>query len=169
MDADRSRDAKLALDGRSLRPNWKRPKWPYIEPLKDAQADDLRISRNLESPTIVHGERGRDWRDVSREIVRDRSLHIRNAMTEAARINSEFPGSGVTWRDLAGDWRDAKIAPQSPEDSSDASGGDRAFRVELSDHDRRKWTSECGTVTLYCGDCGDSANYRAGERGCGGY
>lgn len=104
--------------------NWKRPKWPYIEPLKDAQADDLRISRNLESPTIVHGERGRDWRDVSREIVRDRSLHIRNAMTEAARINGEYPGSGVTWRDLAGDWRDAKIAPQGPEDSSDASGGD---------------------------------------------
>lgn len=91
---------------------WKRPKWAYIEPLTDGQADDLRISRNLEAASTVCAESGRDWDEVAPRIVRDRALLITEAIKVAKDINTTYAedNPGVTWRDLAGDWRDAKAA-----------------------------------------------------------
>ncbi|MFH5805303.1 phage portal protein [Alienimonas sp. DA493] len=75
------------------------PGWSYIEPLKDAQADDLQQSRLLQSPRRIQSRRGQDWNVVSRECVDDSGYVIRLACAKAAAINDEFPGAGVTWRD----------------------------------------------------------------------
>lgn len=112
------------------RHSWKRPKWAYIEPLKDAQADDLRISRNLESASAVCAESGRDWDEVAAAIVRDRVRLIETALVAAEDLNTRFAAQnpGITWRDLAGDWRDVKAAPgagdQSADEGANASSGE---------------------------------------------
>lgn len=106
---------------------WKRPKWAYIEPLKDAQADDLRISRNLESASAVVAESGRDWDEVSSAIVDDRAKLIVKAIERADAINKQFEAiaPNVNWRDLAGDWRDSKATSgQQASAGSDATSGD---------------------------------------------
>ena len=108
--------------------SWKRPKWAYIEPLKDAQADDLRISRNLESASAVCAESGRDWDEVSAAIVNDRARLIVTAIEKAREINTKYAAEkpGLTWKDLAGDWRDAKPVPTagSADNGEDAASGE---------------------------------------------
>lgn len=79
------------------------PAWQYIEPMKDAQADDLAMSRCLQSPRRVIAKRGENWDNLAREIVADRAMLARLAKAEAEKINSEFPGDNdkIVWRDLA--------------------------------------------------------------------
>jgi lambda family phage portal protein len=77
------------------------PSWPYIEPLKDAAADLLRIRNTLISQRRRCGERGMDWDELSTEIVDDNAMIIRKAQKKAEELNAEFPGLGVTWRELA--------------------------------------------------------------------
>jgi len=80
---------------------WNRPAWPYIEPLKDASADLLRVRNALISPRRLQAERGRDWRGLVREIIEDNGYAIRNAKRRAQKINKEFPDSDpVHWREL---------------------------------------------------------------------
>jgi capsid protein len=81
---------------------WKRPSWPYIEPLKDSQADDLQQTRFLNSPRRIQGARGRDWDEVAPEIVADKSKLIRLAIEEADSINTDHPSAGVSWREILG-------------------------------------------------------------------
>lgn len=85
-----------------LRCVWKLPSWPYLEPLKDAQADDLQVTRFLNSQRRIQSARGREWPDVANEIVEDKSLLIRKAISEAMEINAEYPDAGVTWREILG-------------------------------------------------------------------
>lgn len=83
--------------------NWTAATWPYIEPLKDAQADSHRLRERLISPSRLHNERGRDWDEVLVEIVQDNGKLIRRAKAEAIAINDEFDDDApVTWRDLIG-------------------------------------------------------------------
>jgi len=81
--------------------NWNPPTWPYIEPLKDAQADSHRLENGLISPRRLHAERGQDWDDVAAEIVEDRAIIISLAIAKADEINGQSVNAGVTWRDLA--------------------------------------------------------------------
>lgn len=80
---------------------WGAPKWPYIEPMKDAAADDLRITRNLASARQVFSERGAEYDEAVSEIVTDRVLLIRKACQEAAALNGEFPDAKIDWREIA--------------------------------------------------------------------
>jgi lambda family phage portal protein len=82
--------------------NWNPPQWPYIDPYKDAQADAMRMDKNLTSPRRLHAERGRNYYEVIGELVEDRAALIRRAAAEAKKINAEFPEAGVVWQDLAG-------------------------------------------------------------------
>lgn len=79
---------------------WHPPTWEYIEPLKDASADLLQQRNGLNSPRRIQARRGREWNDVSTELVEDNSLAIRKALVEAARLNAEFPGADIHWREL---------------------------------------------------------------------
>ncbi|MFQ5493773.1 MAG: phage portal protein [Phycisphaerae bacterium] len=104
-DVDGLRTDATRLDGTGgdvMGHRWGRPTWPYIEPLKDAQADTLRIKSGLISPRRMHAERGRDYNEVFRELIEDRSLLISAAIEEAQRINARNPEAAVDWRELAG-------------------------------------------------------------------
>lgn len=81
---------------------WNTPRWGYIDPVKDAQGDMLRLQNGLTSPRRLHAERGAEWQEVSDEIVLDMAYMIRKAKQQAAAINQEFPDSQpVQWRELA--------------------------------------------------------------------
>lgn len=81
--------------------HWSPPTWPYIEPLKDASADLLRVRNGLISPRRLHAERGRDWEEVAEEIVADNAYAIVRAKRAAARINKKFKDDNpVHWREV---------------------------------------------------------------------
>lgn len=80
---------------------WNPPRWPYIEPLKDAQAALLERRNALTSPRRQHAERGEEFVDVRDEIIDDNATTIVAAKTRAQAINKQFPDDvPVTWRDL---------------------------------------------------------------------
>lgn len=84
-----------------FRHGWNFPKWPYIEPLKDAQADLLQVRNALNSPRRIQAARGRDWEKVAAEIVTDNGLAIELAIKEAKRLNAMLSdGEKVHWREI---------------------------------------------------------------------
>ncbi len=99
---------------------WQCPSWAYIEPLKDASADLLRIRNGLTSQRRLHRERGRDWDQLSTEIVEDNALAIRKAKLAAQQINEEInDGRPVHWREVLStptpDGLTITMAPESAE------------------------------------------------------
>lgn len=98
---DRALARRLAEDPENtLRHKWNFPTWPYIEPLKDASADLLRMRNALSSPRRIQAERGRDWEEVAEEIVQDNVYAIRLAKAAATELNAEFPDEPVHWREV---------------------------------------------------------------------
>lgn len=83
---------------------WNTPRWPYIEPTKDATGDTIRLSGNLASPRLVHADRGGNWFQNIDETVEDYGYAVRKAMQEAGKINAEMSKFGlddpVAWREL---------------------------------------------------------------------
>jgi capsid protein len=77
------------------------PRWGYIEPMKDAQADVVKKYNNLESPSRIAAERGIDFSDMIEETIRDNSFIIRKAIEAKKGIEVEFPGEIVSWREIA--------------------------------------------------------------------
>ncbi len=81
---------------------WNVPSWPYIEPVKDATGQLLRLKGGLTSPRRLHAENGDDVDKLAAETVADNGYRIRLAKAEAKKINQEFPDDGnpVHWREL---------------------------------------------------------------------
>ena len=77
---------------------WHRPGWPYIEPLKDAQADALQQEELLTSPRRIQAARGRDWEEVYHEIIEDNTNLITAAAAAATRLQGQ--GIDIEWRDV---------------------------------------------------------------------
>jgi len=102
LESDVSLSQYLVAGVDPFKCSWKRPSWAYIDPLKDAQADALQAEKFLASMRGIYGKRGADWDEVAVEIVQDKGLLIREALREAAVINSEFPEAKLTWRELLG-------------------------------------------------------------------
>lgn len=80
---------------------WTPRGWPYIQPVQDAAADDLRLSRNLISGRRRAQERGIDYDDLTTEIVEDRASLVLKALEATDSINKQYPDAGLTWRELA--------------------------------------------------------------------
>lgn len=78
---------------------WNPPQFPYIDPQADAAADDMQISRCLNSRRRIQAARGRDQNEVAAEIVADNSEMIVLAALEAKRLNDEHD-IDVDWREL---------------------------------------------------------------------
>jgi len=104
---------------------WHPPTWRYIEPLKDAEADALRLEKGLSSPRRIHAERGVDWDDLFVEMVDDRVNAIRYAREQAAIVNAgvEDGDERVSWRELLGMQKDGP-APKAAGAPARARGGD---------------------------------------------
>lgn len=78
---------------------WNVPRWPYIQPLQDAQADAMRVEKLLISPRRKHAELGQEYDEVMAETVADNALAIRSAIGEQQKIKSET-GVVVDWHEL---------------------------------------------------------------------
>lgn len=105
LESESLANAFTALDGSGssiFAHRWNPPTWPYIEPLKDANADAMRLEKGLISPRRLHAERGRDWIEIAAEIVDDRAVLIETAITRANLINRKHQAAQVDWRELAG-------------------------------------------------------------------
>jgi capsid protein len=80
------------------------PRYEYIQPLQDAAADDMRLTRNL-----ISGRRwclenlNTDWWTLADEITQDRATLIEAAMNRAVELNKKFGklGQKVNWREIA--------------------------------------------------------------------
>lgn len=103
------------------RHNWTAPVRPYVEPLKDAQADALRLNENLASLEEVHAERGGAWRTRLPRIIAGRMEIIERSIVGADYFNGKYPGAEVHWRDVA-NMHVKKAAPTAddPDNEDDA-------------------------------------------------
>lgn len=79
-------DTSLNLYGH----NWNPPAWNYIEPMKDATGDLLRLQNSLISPRRLHQERGRDFSDVYTETVEDNFESVKYAIARAKELSEEM-------------------------------------------------------------------------------
>lgn len=80
---------------------WNRPAWPYIDPLKDSQADSHRLRNGLISPRRLQHEHDCDWTDLVDESIEDLTYAIVSAKKRAQKINAKFNDSDpVHWREL---------------------------------------------------------------------
>lgn len=104
------RELAAGKDVDVLSHRWNPPSWPYIEPLKDRQANKVALETNQTSPRRQRSCEGEDWEEIAEEIPLDRGLLIRNAIREAEAINQEFTSASVDWREVAG--FDLKGKPQ---------------------------------------------------------
>lgn len=130
MREDRAIDrAGLKSNINVLRHKWHPPRWDYIEPLKDAQADSHQLQHFLNSPSRLQARRGRRFEDVASEMARDSGRLVRLFIAEAEAIKSEFPQieNPPTWQDLMQVYS-GKIATSGgqppPEDPEDPEGED---------------------------------------------
>jgi len=110
---------------RILNHKWQAPTWPYIEPLKDASADLLRVRNGLISPRRLHAERGREWEEIARELVEDNAMAIAGAMKAAAALNATAPeGQQVHWRELLSLPTPDGVSVKLSESASNSGGND---------------------------------------------
>jgi len=90
------------LGSRFYKHKWNAPRWQYIDPVGDAQGDQLRLQNGLTSPRRLHAERGAEWEELADEIVADMAYMITVAKQTAAKINAQFKDDQpVQWRELA--------------------------------------------------------------------
>ena len=68
---------------------WNPPAWNYIEPMKDATSDLLRLQNSLISPRRLHQERGRDYAEIVVETIDDNAAAIKLAIEKAKELTGE--------------------------------------------------------------------------------
>ncbi len=104
---------------------WHPPSWPYIEPMKDAQADAFQISNLLNSPRRIYAKRSLQYDTVIQEIVSDNTDAIMLAKQAAQQINTRFPDDPhqVSWQEVLTipQTGDISQSRSMTEDSSDGS------------------------------------------------
>lgn len=134
MSEDRMLEAEYERIGeRIFAHRWNPPRWPYIEPMTDAQAGILRV-RNLQtSPRRLAAENGFDWWEISEETIKDNSEVIRRAKKSAAELNAAFPDDPVSWREVlclpTPNTVTGVVTPvQQPKEPATAGGGTDASR-----------------------------------------
>jgi capsid protein len=120
------------------------PRWAYIEPFKDAQADVLRLAKGLTSIRAWCAERhGMDHKAYLAQVMEDRALYVRHAHEAADKLQTE--GIDVTWREIAA--FDFKVSPQAITKGKDDDDGDDDDR----DTDDNPEPSRNGRITALCG------------------
>jgi lambda family phage portal protein len=106
------RNRAAVLEGKIFNHKFNSPNWAYIDPTKDANGDATQLEKGLISPRRWANGRGYDIDELNDEIVADNASRIRKALAEAKAIEDEFPGAGVTWREILDPTNEA--APQLP-------------------------------------------------------
>ncbi len=112
------RAAAARLGDRFFRHGWNPPRWPYIDPEKDAKSDVVIIRNGLSTRRATLGERGLKIEDVDRDAIADRKRFIVGCITAADEINGQFPDAGVTWRDVESMLPEEKATPAAPAENN---------------------------------------------------
>ena len=73
---------------------WKVPGFPYIDPDKDAKADERQHNALINSLRRIHSARGADIDEILPEIVNDRGAFIELCIQKAQALNAKYPGRG---------------------------------------------------------------------------
>jgi len=93
--------AKKRLGERFFRHTWHTPVWQSVKPLDDTTDRLMRLRNAIVSPSKMQAELSTDYESHVEETIRDNSLAIRKAKTEAMDINKEFQdGQPVHWNQL---------------------------------------------------------------------
>lgn len=92
---------------------WTTPKWPYIQPLQDAQADELRVKARQTSPRRLLQERGHDIDVIREELVEDNYWLIRDCIDAAQQLTEET-GEEIHWRTLLHVANEVDLKPGIP-------------------------------------------------------
>lgn len=81
---------------------WNAKSYGYIEPLKDATANRLRIESLQTSPRRLHAELAQNWFEVIDETVEDNKYAIAKAVKAMQELQEEFPVvlDSLHWREL---------------------------------------------------------------------
>lgn len=100
------RRAYSVLGDELMRHSWQFPGWPYVEPLKDVQADAAEIAANLNSPRRIAARRKLEYSEVIKETCEDRAELILHALDAAAELNRHpyivaNQDEKVTWREIS--------------------------------------------------------------------
>jgi hypothetical protein len=122
--------------------NWNLPTWSYIEPVADAEGDAVQLRNALTSPRRLHAARGKDWEEISEEIVDDNLYAITNAAAKAAEFNAANPTSpALSWRDLIAlpMPEGQTLALQDPAVVAKQETGEQAASSEMVGGGRRDW------------------------------
>jgi hypothetical protein len=122
--------------------NWNLPTWSYIEPVADAEGDAVQLRNALTSPRRLHAARGKDWEEISEEIVDDNLYAIANAAAKAAEFNAANPTSpALSWRDLIAlpMPEGQTLALQDPAVVAKQETGEQAASSEMVGVGRRDW------------------------------
>jgi len=106
---DRELASALASLGEDFwRHSWGYPRWPYVEPLKDVQADMQEIASGMISPRRVAQRKNLKHETIVTESCADVELLIDCAMDTSERLNTKYagviernPGERVRWREVA--------------------------------------------------------------------
>jgi capsid protein len=80
---------RKAMDGSLYGHRWVPSSWPYINPVDDAAAGKTLLATGQESPRSLLARQGKDFDDVVRETVEDRSAAVRLALAECAKIKTD--------------------------------------------------------------------------------
>lgn len=82
------------------RVKWRGDGFPYVDPLNDAKADEVRLLNRLAAPRHVVAERGHDWDEIVVATVEDYGSLIEAAIIEAKRLSDTYDVP-VHWREVA--------------------------------------------------------------------
>lgn len=107
-----------AANGNLFKHAWTTPKWPYIQPLQDAQADALRVEKRQTSPRRQLAERGYDIDNIRTETIADNAGWVREAIRERDAILKET-GVEIDWHELLYLPTGSELKFQAPIESKD--------------------------------------------------
>lgn len=92
-------DAMKRMGPKYFAHKWALPSWPYVDPLKDIQADMLRVTSLLGSPRAVLAERGIEWETSIDQTVHDNAYAIDKAIAASKAIEQKH-GVAVHWSQI---------------------------------------------------------------------
>ena len=126
-----------------FRHTWTPPGWPYVERLKDIQADKLALESMLTSPRRISALRGKNWGEIVDEAADDWRAAILKADEVAKDIEETTEGRvKPTWREVLNlappQGQQAPAAPAQDEEREEAKDEDAemAFAPYVSTTDQ---------------------------------
>lgn len=128
---------------------WNTPRWGYIDPVGDAQGDQLRLQITQTSRRRLHAEHGDEWEQIVDEQVEDSAYAIEKALARADAINAQYPKAGIQWFHLISlpMPNGIQMAVQDPAAADSQGNAVAAGTGEMSNLNRRQFQNNQKAIT----------------------